>query len=163
MNLHAKPFWYWYPVIIQRISRKQQRKTTRKVKRWKIFAKQPYMHMHLSIKEEMQILLNFLRQKLFSKILTAFSSNESTPSTATIWYCFSFKLPTNFRSSLRLVPSLFCFSSFCISWAGHPGSNSSKHKVLFFFSSMPTTVWLWPNFKIDFQYFKTTEIPFTSL
>lgn len=112
----------------------------KKSEKIKKFTMQPYMHTHFRIREQMQILLNFLRQKLFSKILTAFSSNESTPSTATIWYCLSFKLPTNFRSSLRLVPSLFCFRSFCISWDGHPGSNRSKHKVLFFFSSIPTTV-----------------------
>lgn len=101
-----------------------------------------------AFKEEMQMVLNFHKQKLFSQILTAFSSKESTPSTATIWYCFSFRLPTNFRSSLRPLPSLFCFSSFCICWEEHPGSNSSKHKVLFFFSSIPTTVRLWPNIKI---------------
>lgn len=144
--------WLLLWLLWQRISRKQRR-TAKKVERWKKFTMQPYMHVHLGIKE-MQILLNFLRQKLFLEILTAFSSNESTPSTATIWYCFSFKLPTYFRSSLRVVPSLFCFSSFCISWEGHPGSNSSKHKVLFFFSSIPTTVRLWPNFKrIDFSVF----------
>lgn len=97
-----------------------------------------------AFKDEMQMVLNFHKQKLFSEILTAFSSKESTPSTATIWYCFSFRLPTNFRSSLRPVPSLFCFSSFCICWEEHPGSNSSKHKLLFFFSSIPTTVRLWP-------------------
>lgn len=37
-----------------------------------------------AFKEEMQMVLNFHKQKLFSEILTAFSSKESTPSTATI-------------------------------------------------------------------------------
>lgn len=155
-HLHAKLFCSGYPNDYSINGEYAESRGNKEWGNWIGENRSPCDHTHTWVwKRRCRFLYIFL-QKLFPEILTVFSSSVRMPSTATIWYCFSFKPPTNLRSSLRPVPSVLCFKSFCISWEGHPGSNSSKHKVLFFFSSIPTTVRLWPNFKTDFQYFRHT-------